>query len=104
MTTRTSAEVKQAFKRFVELVKPIEDVHYVAAFDDEEPEISTYITRLDESVSFRVHGAEICIMDEFPDLPIDFHIWYLEGRPIDSFSARGAPHFYARRPEDSAKP
>ena len=36
MTTRTSPALKQAFKCFVELVKPIEDVQYVVAFDDEE--------------------------------------------------------------------
>ncbi len=40
MTTRTSSALKQAFKRFVALVKDIEDVRYVVAFDDEEPEIS----------------------------------------------------------------
>ena len=85
MATGTSTELKRAFEQFVELVKPIEDVRYVVAFDDEEPEISTYITRLDEGVMLQVIRAEIPIMEEFPDLPVDFHVWSMEGRPIESF-------------------
>ena len=85
MTTRTSLALKQAFKRFVELVKPIEDVQYVVAFDDDEPQISTYITKLDDKVSSRVHRAEFVIMDEFPSLLVDFHVWYLEGKPLRNF-------------------
>lgn len=83
MTTRTSTELKKAFKRFVELVKPIEDVRHVVAWDEGEPEIFTYITRLDEAVSARVHEAEFQIMRDFPDLPVLFHVRYLEGRQLD---------------------
>jgi hypothetical protein len=85
VTTRTSPALKQAFKRFVKLVKPIEDVQYVVAFEDEETQISTYITKLDEAVSSRVHHAEFVIMDEFPSLLVDFHVWYLEGKPLRNF-------------------
>ena len=74
-----------AFNQFVDQVKDIEDVQYVVAFDDEEPEISTYITRMDEAVTMQVIRAEIPIMEGFPNLPVDFHVWYLEGRPIESF-------------------
>jgi hypothetical protein len=95
MTAKTSTGVKQAFKRFVELVKAIEDVHYVVAFDDDEPEISTYITKLDEAVSRLVFHAEFKIMEEFPQIPIEFHVWYLEGRPIESF-VRNPPLFFAK--------
>jgi hypothetical protein len=83
MTTRTSASLRQAFKRFVELVKPIEDVKHVIAFDDGGPEIFTYITRLDEGVSERVHQAESAIMQDYPDLQVLFHVRYLEGRLLD---------------------
>jgi hypothetical protein len=98
MTTRTSASLKQAFKRFVGLVEPIEDVRHVVAWDDGEVDISTYITRLDEAVMFRVNRAARAIYEEFPDLPVDFHIWFLEGRPIDSF-VRSLPQLRYSKPE-----
>jgi hypothetical protein len=85
MTTRTSASLKQAFKRFVELVKPIEDVRHVVAGDDGEPRIYTFITRMDEPVMFEVFHVEYRIMEEFPDLPVDFHVRFLEGKPLESF-------------------
>jgi hypothetical protein len=85
MATRTSASLKHAFKRFVELVRPIEDVRHVVAFDDELPEIFTYITKLDEKVMFQVYDAQVSIMEDYPELPLDFHIRYLEGRPLESF-------------------
>ena len=84
MTTRTSSSLEHAFKRFVELVKPIEAVRSVVAFD-EELDIFTYIKDLDEAVMSRVHQVEITIMEEFPLLLVDFHIRYLEGRPLESF-------------------
>lgn len=96
MTTRTSSALKQAFKRFVELVKRIEDVQYVVAFEDEEPEISTYITKLDEAVMLEVIHAEIPIMEEFPDLPVEFHVWTLEGRPIEALIGELPPLAYAK--------
>lgn len=98
MTTRTSPALKQAFKRFVELVKPIEDVQYVVAFDfdDEEPEISTYITKLDEEVAVQVFHAQDELIDHFPHLPVDFHIWYLEGNKLSDFVRHMPPLVYAR--------
>jgi hypothetical protein len=85
MTTRTSASLKHAFKRFVELVKPIDDVRHVVATDYEEPDIYTFITRRDEAVMFDVFQAEYRIMEEFPDLPVDFHVRYLEGKKPEDF-------------------
>jgi hypothetical protein len=96
MTTRTSPALKQAFKRFVDLVKPLDDVQYVVAFDEEEPEISTYITKLDEAVMVKVIRAEIPIMEEYPDLPVDFHVWFMDGKPIESFVGQLPPLVYAR--------
>lgn len=87
MTARTSTDVKRAFKRFVELVKPIEDVRYVVAFDEEELDIYTYIDALDEAVMSRVHHVEMQLMDEFPTLLVDFHVRYLEGRPLEAFTS-----------------
>ena len=85
MTTRTSASLKHAFKRFVELVKPIEDVRHVVAFEDGEMDIFTYIRERDDDVSKLVYEAEFAIMEQFPELPILFHVRWLEGKALDSF-------------------
>jgi hypothetical protein len=102
VTTRTSTELKRAFKRFVELVKPIEDVLYVLAADEDEPSFWTFITRLDDRVSSQVHYAEMEIMDQFPDLLLDFHVRYLEGRPLESFIRPISPLVYAREGTDAS--
>jgi hypothetical protein len=78
--------LKQAFKRFVELVKPIDDVRHVVAIEDGAPDIFTYITTLDESVSSQVHHAEFEIMRDFPNLAVLFHVRYLEGRKLDAYA------------------
>ena len=85
MSTRTSSSLKHAFKRFVELVKPIDDVRHVVALDDERPEIFTYIAKLNEAVAFRVYDAQISIMEDYPGLQLDFHVRSLDGRPLESF-------------------
>ncbi len=100
MTTRTSSSLKQAFKRFVELVKPIEDVQYVVAFEDDELDFYTYITRRDSNVSSQVYKAEIAIMQMFPELLIDFHVRYLEGRAIETFVRSLPPLVYAKEAVD----
>jgi len=97
MTTRTSASLKHAFKRFVELVKPIEDVHHVIAGDDGEPRIYTFITKMDEPIMFEVFHAEYRVLEEFPDLPIDFHVRFLEGKPLESFLRPASALHYSRK-------
>ena len=96
MTTRTSSALKQAFKRFVDLVKPVEDVQYVVAFEDDELDFYTFITKLDDAVSSQVHEAEFQIMDSFPELLVDFHVRYLEGRRPESFVGQLPPLSYSR--------
>ncbi len=34
---------------------------------------------------FEVFHREYKVMDEFPDIPFDFHTRYLEGKPLESF-------------------
>lgn len=87
MTTRTSPALKQAFKRFVELVKPIEDVRYVVAFDDGGPDIFTYIVKPVDNAYTRVHAAEFQIMREFPDLDVLFHVRTLDGRQVNTLAS-----------------
>jgi len=84
MPARTSTPLKQAFQRFVELVKPIEDVRHVMVLEDGRLDFFTYVTKLDEEISMLVHEAEFEVMREFPDLPILFHVRCLEGRPFDT--------------------
>jgi hypothetical protein len=103
MAQRTSASLKQAFKQFVELVKPIDDVRYVVASDAGGPEISTYITELDEDVSTQVFHAEYRIMDDFPELPVDFHVWYLEGKSLEDFVRQLPPLVYSRQPAPNTR-
>ena len=103
MTARMSTSLKKAFKRFVELVEPIDDVCYVVAFDEDELEISTYITRPDEDVMSRVFRAEFEIMKRFPLLPIDFHVWFLEGRPLEALVNPIPPLIYSRERREGRK-
>ena len=98
MTTRTSASLKQAFKRFVELVKPIDDVRHVVAFDDEgEVDFFTYIKERDRVVMSAVYRAEDHIILEFPDLPVDFHVRYLEGRTLSDLVHPLPPLAFSRQ-------
>jgi hypothetical protein len=96
MTTRTSTTLRKAFKRFVELVEPIEDVRHVVAFEDDEPEIWTFITKLDDKVSFRVYEAEGQIIDSFPSLMVDFHVRFLEGETVETFIGPLPPLSFSR--------
>ena len=91
-----SQTLAAAFERFVELVKPIEDVQYAAAFEPRRPDIYTYIKKRDEDVSKQIYRAEDVIADEFPDLLIEFHVRWLEGRSIEEFVGSAPPLFFAR--------
>ena len=103
MTTRTSTELKQAFKQFVELVKPIEDVCNVVVLEDGKPKLFTFIRQLDDAVSSQVHNAEFQIMDDFPELPVEFHVRYLEGRPLKSFISPLSALTFSRKTPDQAQ-
>ncbi|HEX5141357.1 MAG TPA: hypothetical protein VFX19_10455 [Dehalococcoidia bacterium] len=80
---RTSERrLAKAVRRFVDLVRPIDDVRHVVKIDEGQTGIFTYIIRLDESVSRQVYEAEFQIMKEFEDVPLEFHVRYLDGRPF----------------------
>ncbi|HWO73498.1 MAG TPA: hypothetical protein VNN21_08065 [Dehalococcoidia bacterium] len=84
MPARTSTPLKQAFQRFVELVKPIPQVKHVVGFEQGQ-DIYTYIESRDEDVMKKVFRAEDKVFDEFPETLIEFHVVYLEGRPLEDF-------------------
>lgn len=77
--------LRDAFQRFVELVEPIPEVRHVVALNGRSPDIFTFIVKRDEQVCKLVFRAEDQIMDEFPKLEVEFHIKYMEGRPLDHF-------------------
>ena len=86
MTTKAQTQaLKAAFRRFVELMEPLEDVHYVVAVEPMRPDIFTFIRTIDDDVMKHVFSAQNVIHEEFPDILIDFHVRFLEGRPLDYF-------------------
>ena len=80
-----AAKTKRAFREFVKLVEPIDDVRHVVAFADGAPEIFTYIRHRDDEVCRAIYQAEYRVADDFPELGMDFHIVYMEGRPLSKF-------------------
>lgn len=88
--------LRNAFDTFVSLVKPINQVRYVIGFDSSAPEVFTLIDKRDEAVCRAVFEAEDRIVQAFPRLDLDFHITYLEGRPLEAFFAPPPSLFFAR--------
>ena len=93
---RSTAE-KAAFQRFVELVKPIDAVQYVAAPDEGPLEIFTYLPQLDDEKSIEVFHAEYEVLAHFPDEIVDFHLVFLDGRSIDEMFGPRSMLFFARQ-------
>jgi hypothetical protein len=83
---KTQVELlSNAFSRFVQLIGSVPDVCYVTATEPRRPDIHTYIKRWDQDVMHQVFLAENKVADEFPELLIDFHVWFLDGRRIHDF-------------------
>lgn len=82
---RSRKTVERAFLRFVELVGPVPQVHHVVAFDDHDGDFFTFIKRRDEAVCKTIFHHQYQVMREFPDLGADFHVVYMEGRPLEQF-------------------
>jgi len=95
MAESTTA-LRTAFERFVALVTPIEAVQYVAAYEPRRPDLFTYIECLDESVMRSVFEAEAALDEEFPELLIDFHVVFLDGRTMEDF-VRPVPNLFYDR-------
>ena len=83
MATKT-ASLKSIFRQFVELVDPIEEVQYVVA---PEPgvDIYTFIKERNDAVVHQIFEQEYAMLRNFPDLLVDFHIFFLEGRDVQDF-------------------
>jgi hypothetical protein len=79
---------------------PIEAVQYVAAYEPRRPDIFTYIECMDESIMERVFEAEDAIDAEYPDLLIDFHVVFLDGRTMEDF-VRPVPALFFDRAKES---
>ncbi len=92
------ALLKAAFRRFVELVEPIEDVYAVRAMEPRRPDIFTYIKQMDDEVETGVIHAQWTVADEFPEMLIDFHIVFLDGKSVEYFHHGPAEFVYSRNP------
>jgi hypothetical protein len=94
---KRSATERAAFQRFVELVKPIDAVQYVAAPDEGPLEIFTYLPNLDDEKSIEVFHAEYEVLAEFPNEIADFHVVFLDGRSIGEMFGPRSALFFARQ-------
>lgn len=75
---KLSATEKAAFKRFVELVKPIEAVRCVALIDGGSLEVITYVTGRSQKDYEEISNAEDEIIEGFPGVVIEFHVYGIE--------------------------
>jgi len=75
---KRSAAESAAFQRFVELVKPIDAVQHVAATEEGPTEITTYIKGRGQKVYEDISRAEDEIIESFPDLMIEFHVYGID--------------------------
>lgn len=90
-------DFRRAYEQFVRLVQPITAVRYVGGMSGESPDIFAFIERRDETVCRSIFEAEDRIVQSFPKLNIDFHITYLEERPIEAFLSPPPSLFFARK-------
>jgi len=91
-----AAKTKRAFREFVKLIEPIDDVRHVVAFEDAGPEFFTYIRRRDNEVCYAIFRAENEVRRRFDDPEIDFHVVFMEGRALDQLVAPLPPLVFSR--------
>jgi hypothetical protein len=91
-----AATLAHAFERYVDLVRHIDDVYYVTAHEPRRPDIYTYLREQDRASVRQIMQAEAAVDDEFPELLIDFHLVFLDGRRIEDFSRPIPDLFYSR--------
>ena len=63
----------------------MEEVAYVVATDYPEVDIHAFIKTMDYDACLRLIEEESKIRVQFPDLEFDFHVVFLEGRPLSDF-------------------
>ncbi|MBM2826713.1 MAG: hypothetical protein HW403_777 [Dehalococcoidia bacterium] len=80
---RTKSKGRRAFDSFVEAVKDIPKVQHVVAYiQGQEIDVHTFIEDRDVEVCRRISEVELQIILANLDLDLDFHVWYLDGRPL----------------------
>jgi len=89
--------LKSAFRRFVDLVKPIDEVYCVTAVEPSRPDFFTYIRQRNDEVVRQIFQAEKAVNKEFPDVLIDYHIIFLEGRPLEDFVTHQPEFTYLKK-------
>ena len=96
--TRLYPTLKKAFAQFVELVRDLPEVCHVVG-ECPPPHLHTYIKRRDDDVMLKVFRAEDKVQAAYPDLGMEFHIWFMDGRSSSDFASATSDLIYSRRPD-----
>jgi len=73
----------EAMERYAAQARKIPGVAAVVVVPGEERDLSTFIDKRDEEVMDRLMDVEDDLFATFNDELFDFHVWYLEGRPLE---------------------
>ena len=88
--------LEQAIELYAAKARSIPSVAAVIVVPGEERDLSTFIDKRDEEVMDRLMDVEDDLFAEFDDELFDFHVWYLEGRPLDEELPRNCRVIYRR--------
>jgi len=96
------ARAMKAFTAFVEKIRGVPSVeHVVAEVSGTEITVTTCVSESKEKERFSIYDAEEQILDEHPDLDLDFQLLDRKGYPVEY--AELGPHTYIeviqRRPD-----
>ena len=86
----------QAMELYAAKARSIPSVAAVIVVPGEERDLSTYIDKRDWDVSEKLMDIEDELFAAFDDQLFDFHVWYLEGRPLEDELPRNCRVIYRR--------
>ena len=89
-------KLNAAMERYADEARKIPSVAAVVVVPGEERDLSTYIDKRDWDVSEKLMDIEDELFAAFDDQLFDFHVWYLEGRPLEDELPRNCRVIYQR--------
>jgi hypothetical protein len=89
-------KLDQAMELYASKARSIPGVAAVVVVPGEERDLSTYIDKRDWDVSEKLMDIEDELFAAFDDQLFDFHVWYLEGRPLEDELPRNCRVIYRR--------
>ena len=89
-------KLNAAMERYADEARKIPSVAAVVVVPGEERDLSTYIDKRDWDVSDKLMDIEDELFAAFDDQLFDFHVWYLEGRPLEDELPRNCRVIYRR--------